>query len=214
MRNTGWLADQLRDHGLGERAAARRREHQPRAIRDGERLAEHRQRPLGKGNPVLRFVVRAKCLCANMNMAWSEHDYGVDETVVVCLLCWVEQPDARDFHSSHRGRHAHGGTPDGVRVLAEPGFGGGELLPEISSTGSLRRAESAVQKRVFVTAQVAMGRIVALQEEHRLEPVPEDDFRYPKVWAAAGDQQRTQQAVMKYLQLLGRGACNYRRRYA
>lgn len=74
-------------------------------------------------------------------MALSQHDYGVDETVAVCLLCWIEQPDARDFHSSHRGRHAHCGTPDGVRVLADSGFGGGELLPEISWTGSLLRAE-------------------------------------------------------------------------
>ena len=54
-----------------------------------------------------------------------------------------------------------------------------------------------------------MGPIVGFREEHGLEPVPEDGFRCPKVWAAAGDQQRAQEAVMKYLRLPGKGAHNY-----
>ena len=84
-----------------------------------------------------------------------------------------------------------------------------QLPPEIELDRFLLQAEQAVQKQDLVTAQTAMERIVALQEEHGLEPSAEDHFRYAKVWQAAGDSRRAQEAVTKYLQLLGKEAPNY-----
>ena len=93
--------------------------------------------------------------------------------------------------------------------LLIPGSSAEQLPPEIELDRFLLQAEQAVQQQDFVTAQSAMERIVALLEEHGLEPAPEDHFRYAKVWQAAGDPQRVQEAVTKYLQLLGREAPNY-----
>ena len=93
--------------------------------------------------------------------------------------------------------------------LLIPGSSAEQLPPEIELDRFLLQAEQAVQEQDFVTAQSAMERIVALLEEHGLEPAPEDHFRYAKVWQAAGDPQRVQEAVTKYLQLLGREAPNY-----
>ena len=54
-----------------------------------------------------------------------------------------------------------------------------------------------------------MEELLALQQEHGLEPAPEDHFRYAQVWSAAGAPERAMAAAVRYLQLQGREAEHY-----
>ena len=90
------------------------------------------------------------------------------------------------------------------------GAAASQLPPEIELDRFLMQADQAVEDRDPQAARSAMERIVGLQEEHRIQPAPEDHFRYARAWELAGEQQRAQAAVTTYLQLLGRDAPNYR----
>ena len=83
------------------------------------------------------------------------------------------------------------------------------LPPEIELDRFLLLADQAVEDGDSPAARSAMERIEALQEEHGIEPAPEDHFRYARVWRVAGEPQRARAAVTKYLQLMGREAPDY-----
>ena len=85
-----------------------------------------------------------------------------------------------------------------------------QLPPEIQLDRFLMKADQAVEDRDAHAARSAMDRIVALQEEHGMEPALEDHFRCAQAWQLAGEPQRALVAVTTYLQLLGRDAPNYR----
>ena len=54
-----------------------------------------------------------------------------------------------------------------------------------------------------------MEELVALQQEHGLEPDPEDHFRYARIWSAAGAPERAVEEAVRYLQIRGREAEHY-----
>ena len=85
-----------------------------------------------------------------------------------------------------------------------------QLPPEIQLDRFLMQADQAVEDRDAHAARSAMDRIVALQEEHGMEPALEDHFRCAQAWQLAGEPQRALVAVTTYLQLLGRDAPRYR----
>ena len=85
-----------------------------------------------------------------------------------------------------------------------------QLPPEIQLDRFLMKADQAVEDRDAHAARSAMDRIVALQEEHGMEPALEDHFRCAQAWQLAGEPQRALVAVTTYLQLLGRDAPHYR----
>ena len=84
-----------------------------------------------------------------------------------------------------------------------------QLPPDIMVDRYLLKAEQAVRDRDLATAREAMERVVSLQEQHGLEPAPEDHFRYAKVWQASGDPERALESLTRYLQLRGRQADHY-----
>ena len=84
-----------------------------------------------------------------------------------------------------------------------------ELPPEIEADRYLRQAEQAVRDGNAENARTAMERLEALQQEHGLEPSPEDHYRYAEAWEAAGERQRAMAAAAHYLRLQGRGAEHY-----
>ena len=94
-------------------------------------------------------------------------------------------------------------------LLLIPGSSAGQLPPEIELDRFLLQAEQAVEDDDDGAAWIAMGKILALQEEHGLEPVPEDHFRYAKVWDRVEDHQRALESLGRYLELRGRDADHY-----
>ena len=54
-----------------------------------------------------------------------------------------------------------------------------------------------------------MEELLALQQEHGIEPNPEDYFRYAQVWSAAGAPDQAVEAAVRYLQIRGREAAHY-----
>lgn len=66
----------------------------------------------------------------------------------------------------------------------------GQLPLEIQLDLSLRKAEQAVRDSDSVTDRETKERVVALQEEHGLEPAPEDHDRHAQAWEAAGKPRR------------------------
>ena len=85
----------------------------------------------------------------------------------------------------------------------------GQLPPEVQVDLNLRKAEQALKEGDAATARQAMERLVALQQEHGLEPEEEDHIRYAQAWEAAGEPERAMEAVVRYLQLRGRQATQY-----
>ena len=120
-------------------------------------------------------------------------------------------------------RHEYGGLAGGVvravvsRVFvgwAKAGTGSGvweaaQLPPEIQMDRFLLQAERALEAGDASAARAALERLLALQEEHGIEPPPEDHFRYGKVWQAVGEPARAGNAITRYLKLLGRDAERY-----
>ena len=99
-------------------------------------------------------------------------------------------------------------------VLAMMVFGYGasaaaQLPPEIEMDRFLLQAEQAVESGDNSAVRAAMEKILALQVEHGIEPAPEVHFRYAKVWQAAGKPQQARDAIVRYLELLGRDAEHY-----
>lgn len=103
-----------------------------------------------------------------------------------------------------------GGTAQRGRGLRAPSPAASfELPPEIEADRYLRQAEQAVRDGNAESARTAMERLEALQQEHGLEPEPEDHYRYAVAWEAAGERQRAMAAAARYLRLGGRDAEHY-----
>ena len=84
-----------------------------------------------------------------------------------------------------------------------------QLPPEILMDKHLRQAEQLVREKDYPGARAAMEKLVALQQEHALEPVPEDHFRYAQVWSSSGVPERAIESLVRYLKLRGRQAKHY-----
>ena len=84
-----------------------------------------------------------------------------------------------------------------------------QLPPDIQADRYLRQAEQAVRDGDAASARAAMERLVSLEQEHGLEPSPEDHYRYAQAWEAAGEPQRALASAVRYLQLRGREAEHY-----
>lgn len=84
-----------------------------------------------------------------------------------------------------------------------------QLPPEIMADKLLHQAEQLVRGQDEEGARGAIEELLSLQQEHGLEPEPEDHFRYAKVWYSLGDFERVQEVLVEYLQLLGRQARHY-----
>ena len=84
-----------------------------------------------------------------------------------------------------------------------------ELPPRILADKYLRQAEQLVQEKDYEGARKAMENLLALQQEHGLEPDPEDHFRYARIWSAAGAPERAMEEAVRYLQIRGREAEHY-----
>ena len=65
-----------------------------------------------------------------------------------------------------------------------------ELPPDILADKYLRQAEQLVGDKDYPGARQALEKLVALQQEHGLEPDPEDHFRYARIWSEAGAPER------------------------
>ena len=84
-----------------------------------------------------------------------------------------------------------------------------ELPPEILADKYLRQAEQLVREKDYPGARQALEKLEALQQEHGLEPDPEDHFRYARIWSEAGAPERAMEAAVRYLQIRGREAEHY-----
>ena len=84
-----------------------------------------------------------------------------------------------------------------------------QLPPEIQLDRFLMQADQAVNDGDARAALAAMERIVALEQEHGIEPALEDHLRCAQAWYTAGEPARALSAVTAYLQLLGREAPRY-----
>ena len=84
-----------------------------------------------------------------------------------------------------------------------------ELPPEILADKYLRQAEQLVREKEYPGARQALEKLQALQQEHGLEPDPEDHFRYARIWSEAGAPERAMEAAVRYLQIRGREAEHY-----
>ena len=80
-----------------------------------------------------------------------------------------------------------------------------ELPPEILADKYLRQAEQLVREKDYPGARQALEKLEALQQEHGLEPEPEDHFRYARIWSAAGAPERAMEEAVRYLQIRGLG---------
>ena len=84
-----------------------------------------------------------------------------------------------------------------------------QLPPDILADKYLRQAEQMVKERGYEGARKAMEELLALEQEHGLEPEPEDHYRYAQVWSAAGAPERAMESAVRYLQLEGREVEHY-----
>ena len=84
-----------------------------------------------------------------------------------------------------------------------------QLPPDILADKYLRQAEQRVEEKDYAGARKAMEQLLALQQEHGLEPDFGDYFRYAKVWSSAGVPSRAIEAAERYLRLRGRDAEHY-----
>ena len=117
--------------------------------------------------------------------------------------------DYRFAAGSGTGRESGGTTQRGQGPRAPSPAASFDLPPEIEADRYLRQAEQAVRDGNAETARSAMERLEALQQEHGLEPEPEDHYRYAEAWEAAGERQRAMAAAARYLRLQGREAEHY-----
>ena len=96
--------------------------------------------------------------------------------------------------------------PAGQDPPGRPRF---QLPPDILADKYLRQAEQLVRDKDTEGARKAMEQLLALQQEHGIEPNPEDYFRYARVWSAAGVPVRAIESGVRYLQIRGREAEHY-----
>ena len=86
-----------------------------------------------------------------------------------------------------------------------------QLPPDILADKYLRQAEQLVREKDYPGARQALEKLLALQQEHGLEPDPEDHFRYARIWSAAGAPERAMEEEVRYLQIRGPGGRALRR---
>ena len=84
-----------------------------------------------------------------------------------------------------------------------------ELPPGILTDKYLRQAEQLVREKDYPGARQALEKLEALQQEHGIEPDPEDHFRYARIWSEAGAPERAMEEAVRYLQIRGREAEHY-----
>ena len=84
-----------------------------------------------------------------------------------------------------------------------------ELPPEILADKYLRQAEQLVGEKDYPGARQALEKLEALQQEHGLEPDPEDHFSYAQIWSEGGAPERAMEEAVRYLQIRGREAEHY-----
>ena len=134
---------------------------------------------------------------------------GEQESRSIYLVVFGEhQPRFGEWDIDYRFAEGGGGTPrsgEGPQAPA-PAFA---LPPEIQADRYLRQADHAVRSGDGKSARAAMERLEAMQQEHGLEPSPEDHYRYAEAWEAAGEPERAMAAAARYLQLEGREAEHY-----
>ena len=87
--------------------------------------------------------------------------------------------------------------------------GGLQLPPEILADKYVSQARRLLREKDHHGARQAMEKALSLQQEHGLEPQPEDHFGYAKVWFALGEPERAIESLVRYLQLRGRDADRY-----
>ena len=91
----------------------------------------------------------------------------------------------------------------------EPSGQKAQLPPDILADKYLRHAEQLVREEDYEGARKALEKLFALQQEHGLEPDPEEHFIYARVWASAGLPERALESAVRYLKLRGRKAEHY-----
>ena len=85
-----------------------------------------------------------------------------------------------------------------------------ELPPDILADKYLRQARAAGAGQGLPGGpSQALEKLLALQQEHGLEPDPEDHFRYARIWSEAGAPERAMEEAVRYLQIRGREAEHY-----
>ena len=94
-----------------------------------------------------------------------------------------------------------------VALLAEALAG--QLPPDINAERYLLQAVQAVRDQDLPTARTAMERLEEVQQEHDLEPAPEDHYVHAQVWEAVGAPERAMASAVRYVQLEGREAEHY-----
>ena len=139
----------------------------------------------------------------------------VSDTVFV-LAFHDRQPKFERWNLDYRfAAGSEGGSADAVASSRPtgseegPAVTAGQLPPGIQIDLNLRKAEQAVRDGNAAMAREAMERVVTLERDHGLEPLPEDNFRYAEAWAAADEPQRAMESAVRYLQLQGRDAEHY-----
>ena len=131
----------------------------------------------------------------------------VERGRVFVLVFDTHKPTFKDwdvrFTFARKGSQASG---EGPSREARPRI---QLPPDILADKYLRQAEQMVQEKDYEGARKAMEQLEALQQEHGLEPAPEDHFRYAQIWSASGSPERAIEAAVHYLQIGGREAEHY-----
>ena len=135
-----------------------------------------------------RYLVEVSSPGYRTRRVWLEHKYTWPHRIELDLL---------------RGREGEStdSVPDAASVSRMP--------PGIAVDRLLIGAEQAIQDEDMATAGTTMQRVIALQQQHGLEPAPEDHFRYARIWEAAGALERAMESALRYLELRGREADHY-----
>lgn len=84
-----------------------------------------------------------------------------------------------------------------------------QLPPEILADKYVSQAQRLLREEDPHGARQAMENSLSLQQDHGLEPRPEDHFGYAEVWFGLGEPERAIQSLVRYLQLRGRDADRY-----
>ena len=148
--------------------------------------------PLGdridaEGHPrPLEWAVPFKVVSKPYGMAPGE----VDRETLFLLVFHSREPVLKSWEVDYTFARTKSQDPaaqqkgkDPKRAAARPRI---QLPPDILADKYLRQAEQMVQEKDYEGARKAMEQLGALQQEHGLEPSPEDHFRYAQIWSAVG----------------------------
>lgn len=84
-----------------------------------------------------------------------------------------------------------------------------QLPPEVLADKYVSQAQRLLREKDHHGARQAMEKSLSFQQEHGLEPRPEDHFGYGEVWVALGEPERAIESLVRYLQMRGRDADRY-----